>query len=306
MEHPTTALDVGEDKRLALGLGWFGVGLGAVALAVPRMLARLIGVADRRGSRAAVMAVGARELATGIGIVRRPHQPAWLWSRVAGDVMDLSLLGLAARSRRRAGARLAAAIVAVLGVTGLDVVAARRRSRAAAGARRRIARTITINRRPDEVYAFARDPEHLPRVIRNLDEVRDLGDGHARWAVRGPHGEVEWDVRLIEDVPGRRLRWQSLGGATGEHAVILTFTPAPAGRGTEVRVEVEHVLSAGRTAPAVAALLGAAAGPQLAGDLRRLKQVLEAGEIVHSDASLYPGPHPARPPGRLSEKGMRP
>jgi hypothetical protein len=30
-------------------------------------------------------------------------------------------------------------------------------------------------------------------------------------------------------------------------------------------------------------------------DLRRLKQVAELGEVVHSDASIHRGPHPARP-----------
>jgi len=35
--------------------------------------------------------------------------------------------------------------------------------------------------------------------------------------------------------------------------------------------------------------------PQIKGDLRRLKQVLETGEVVRSDASIHRGPHPAQP-----------
>jgi hypothetical protein len=34
----------------------------------------------------------------------------------------------------------------------------------------------------------------------------------------------------------------------------------------------------------------------IAGDLRRLKQLLETGSIVQSDASIHRAPHPARPP----------
>jgi hypothetical protein len=34
---------------------------------------------------------------------------------------------------------------------------------------------------------------------------------------------------------------------------------------------------------------------QVDGDLRRFKQVLEVGEVVHSDASIHRGLHPARP-----------
>jgi hypothetical protein len=35
---------------------------------------------------------------------------------------------------------------------------------------------------------------------------------------------------------------------------------------------------------------------QVDGDLRRFKQIMETGEVVHSDASIHTTPHPARPP----------
>jgi hypothetical protein len=36
-------------------------------------------------------------------------------------------------------------------------------------------------------------------------------------------------------------------------------------------------------------------------DLRRFKQVMETGEIVHSDASIHSGLHPAQPPENLQD-----
>jgi hypothetical protein len=36
-------------------------------------------------------------------------------------------------------------------------------------------------------------------------------------------------------------------------------------------------------------------------DLRRFKQVMETGEVVHSDSSIHSGPHPARPPETLRD-----
>jgi uncharacterized membrane protein len=71
----------------------------------------------------------------------------------------------------------------------------------------------------------------------------------------------------------------------------VTFRPVLGGSATEVCVEMQ--LGAGAGA-AIAALF---AGPQIEGDLRRLKQVLETGEVVRSDASIHRGPHPARPSG---------
>jgi uncharacterized membrane protein len=45
----------------------------------------------------------------------------------------------------------------------------------------------------------------------------------------------------------------------------------------------------------VAKLFGDEPGIQVGSDLRRLKQVLELGEVVHSDATVRGTPHPARP-----------
>jgi hypothetical protein len=51
----------------------------------------------------------------------------------------------------------------------------------------------------------------------------------------------------------------------------------------------------------VAKLFGEEPEQQVKGDLRRFKQVMETGEIVHSDASIHRGTHPARPPEDLDE-----
>jgi len=48
----------------------------------------------------------------------------WLWSRVAGDAIDLSLLASAMKSSRAQPDRVWAATAAVLGVTALDAWAA--------------------------------------------------------------------------------------------------------------------------------------------------------------------------------------
>jgi uncharacterized membrane protein len=75
----------------------------------------------------------------------------------------------------------------------------------------------------------------------------------------------------------------------------VRFDRAPGDRGTEVRVEVEYDPPAGPIGAAVARLFGEAPEEQIKGDLRRLKQVLEIGEVVHSDSSIHTGPHPAKP-----------
>jgi uncharacterized membrane protein len=77
--------------------------------------------------------------------------------------------------------------------------------------------------------------------------------------------------------------------------VIVRFTPARMGRATEVRIELLDVPASGLLATALAKLTGAPTPGDLDRALRQFKQIAELGEVVHSDASIHDGPHPARP-----------
>lgn len=285
--------------RLARGLGWFSLGLGLAEVAAPGQVARLIGVRDERFGHGAIRAVGVRELSTGVGILASRRRRRWLWLRLGGDVIDLALLAAALRSRPRERDRLLTATAAVLGVTAIDVLAARRQRRAAERRRtQELTRTITINRRPEEIYDFWRDLENLPQFMAHVCSVERLDERRSHWTVEGVAGRsLEWDAEIVEDEPGEIIAWRTLGDADVQHAGWMRLTPAPGGRGTEVRVKLQYTAPGGRLATTIASLFGKAPGQQIQGDLRRLKQVLEVGEVVHSDASIHRGRHPARPAG---------
>jgi uncharacterized membrane protein len=114
--------------QLSLALGWFSIALGVAELAAPRQLARLIGVEPRERATSILRAYGAREIASGIGILSQPDEAKWLWSRVGGDAIDLASLGQAAAREHTDGGRLSFAAAAVMGVTVLDILCARRLS----------------------------------------------------------------------------------------------------------------------------------------------------------------------------------
>ena len=114
---------------VSLALGWFSLALGAAELIAPGQVARLIGVSPNRRTRAMLRAYGARELASGIGILLRPTEPKWLWARVGGDAIDLATLGQAGYRETTDQKRLAIATLAALGVTAVDVLAAQSMSR---------------------------------------------------------------------------------------------------------------------------------------------------------------------------------
>ena len=66
----------------------------------------------------------------------------------------------------------------------------------------------------------------------------------------------------------------------------VRFRPAPGDQGTEIAVEIEYVPLAGELGRMASFMSNEVLEVQLGRDLRRLKQLLEVGEIVQSDARV--------------------
>ena len=79
--------------HLATGLGWFSLALGTAELAAPRAVARLIGIPDDPRLLSVLRAFGAREIASGAGLLSQAGRAGWAWSRVGGDAIDLAKIG---------------------------------------------------------------------------------------------------------------------------------------------------------------------------------------------------------------------
>ena len=110
----------------AAGLSFFALSLLRFALAglVLPVPTALMG-APRR-STGTLPVLGAREIASGVGILASGRPTGWLWSRVLGDAVDLAVLGRSLRGSRRRPQRLRllASIGAVVAVAALDVLTA--------------------------------------------------------------------------------------------------------------------------------------------------------------------------------------
>ncbi|MBO3744034.1 hypothetical protein [Actinoplanes flavus] len=107
------------------------LGLGVAQLAAPDRVRRMSGVDDSATSRAVVPLVGARELVHAAGLLRSRRKSVWAWTRVVGDAMDLTALGMALAHRGgRRRRRLLAVTGAVAGITVLDLLTAVQATRA--------------------------------------------------------------------------------------------------------------------------------------------------------------------------------
>ncbi len=146
---------------------------------------------------------------------------------------------------------------------------------------RHIRKTVTILRPVDELYEVWRDFERLPEFMKHVESVTVSRPGQSHWVVRAPAGRmVEWDAEVTEDQPNERIGWRSLPGAEVENGGEVVFTPAPAGRGTEVRVSLYYKPPGGTIGAALAKFFGEEPSVQLDEDLYRFKQLMEAGPIV--------------------------
>lgn len=255
-------------ERAAVGLGWVTVGVGVAQLVIPEQVARFVGIRPTASAIASMRYRGVREIGSGLALLTRTG-------------------------------RLGAA--AALGVTAADLTRTWQLSRdeetgtSSSSDAIRAAAAITIGRPIEEVYTFWRTFDNFPLFMRNLESVRLTGDRLSHWTVRGPAGyAAEWDAEIVTDQANHMISWRSLPGSRVENRGAVRFEEAPAGRGTEVHVELGYSPPAGRIGHAAAWVFGQSPRQQMREGLRRVKQMLEVGEIPLSD-----GPdlsRPAQPP----------
>ena len=144
-----------------------------------------------------------------------------------------------------------------------------------------VEKTVTINAPADRLYTFWRNFENLPRFMENLEEVEVIDDKRSRWVATGPAGfDVQWEAEIINEVPNELIGWRSVEGSTVDNAGSVHFTPATGGRGTEVKVVLRYDPPGGKLGAAVSRVLGEDPDWQVQEDLRRLKMLIESGEIA--------------------------
>ncbi|MFN7140602.1 MAG: SRPBCC family protein [Limisphaerales bacterium] len=266
-------------QQLAIGLGIFSIGLGIAQLLAPRRMCETVGM---KKNNTLMRAMGAREIASGVGILSQKKTTPWVWSRVAGDAMDLALLGVSMAAPKTNRKRLIAASAAVAGVAALDVYCSKCLSKNGETTNIKVKKCITIDRSPEDLYEFWHHFDRLAAIMGHLESIEKISDNRWHWVAKGPFGrKVEWDAELTHDVPNRLIAWRSLPGADVDNWGAVRFEPTS--RGTIVHVEMEYCPPAGLLGVAVAKLTHEAPDQQMSVDLRQFKQLMETGEIARTE-----------------------
>ena len=206
-----------------------------------------------------------------------------------GALLALGLRRGHFRSPVGIGLILLAAHQVYRGVTGRDRVYRALRINTASWGRRggvpgagsiKVAKSVTINKAPDELYRFWRNFENLPRIMDHVESVQTTGDRRSHWVAKAPGGmTVAWDAEITDERENEMIAWRSLPNADVDNAGTVRFQPAPGGRGTEVHVSLEYNPPGGILGAGVAKIWGEEPAQQVEDDLRRFKQLMETGEI---------------------------
>jgi uncharacterized membrane protein len=302
--QPRTAGSAGgvpQSQRLAEGLGYFSLGLGAAQVAAPRLVAWLTGVRPSRAHKSVMRAMGIRELAVGTGLMSASTTSPWLWARAAGDVLDLAMLAPGLASSQVGRRRRVLAIAAVAGFTACDVVAGRQIAAAEgksgdSSTRTHLRAFTTIRCEPEEAYRYWRNFENFPNFMDHVESVQVTGETLSHWRVKGPAGSrLEWDAEIIRDDPSSLISWQALPGAAISNQGGVRFREAPGGQGTEVSLDIVYSQPAGMAGGLAARLLGEHPQQQVSEDLRRFKLLIEASSLTSSDGTPAGAPAGQQP-----------
>jgi len=147
-----------------------------------------------------------------------------------------------------------------------------------------VRRSVTIDKPAEELFAFWRKFDNLPKFMYHLERVDVLDSKHSHWVAKAPLGKsVEWNASIINEKPGELIAWQTDPGSEVDSAGAVNFKTAPGGRGTEVHVSLSYMPPAGKVGSLVAKLFGEEPSQQIEGDLRRFKELMETGEVATVD-----------------------
>jgi uncharacterized membrane protein len=140
---------------------------------------------------------------------------------------------------------------------------------------------VTVDKPADQVYRFWRNLENLPKFMEHLESVTEIDNKHSHWVAKAPAGmSVQWKAEIINEIENQLIGWRSLPGSDVPNAGSVHFSPAPGGRGTQVKIELQYDPPGGNLGAFFARMVGQDPEKQIAQDLARFKQLLETGEII--------------------------
>lgn len=144
-----------------------------------------------------------------------------------------------------------------------------------------VGRSVTINRPRSELFAYWIDFTNLPSFMHAIESIAMTGDRRSVWTVKAPAGQhVTLETELVGVVENQSIGWRSVEGSQIQTEGVVTFTDAPADRGTVVSAEIAYEPPGGDIGRLVAKIFQTEPNIQARHELKRFKMLMETGEIA--------------------------
>lgn len=140
--------------------------------------------------------------------------------------------------------------------------------------------TVIVNRPVDTVYSFWRRLENLPLFMKHLKSVKQKEDGKSDWEayLPGEIGSIHWEARIVREIPGEVIAWNSTDNSTIENAGKVTFNDLGE-LGTAVHVVISYQAPLGIAGQKVLALFTPAFEKMIRNDIVNFKEYVETGKL---------------------------
>jgi uncharacterized membrane protein len=162
-------------------------------------------------------------------------------------------------------------------------------------------RTSALILKPaSDLYELWRDVEKAALWQEQIAEVRAIGPKTSHWVMLtgdDPDELIEWDSEVLNDEPGKRIAWRSVGGDSYNAGEVI-FEAAPGGRGTIVTVLQEFRMN--KLSSAWETLTGRNPKQAVIENLRHFKALAETGEIPRTQGQ----PHGPRGTSGKAKKSL--
>jgi uncharacterized membrane protein len=133
-----------------------------------------------------------------------------------------------------------------------------------------IMETIEINVPVRTAYNQWTQFEDFPQFMASVREIRQLDDKHLHWKANVAGEEKEWDVEITEQIPDKRIAWQSTTGVP--NGGVATFHKIS---DDVCRVAIQMDYQPEGAAEKIGDAFGAVR-MELRGNLQKFKEMLES------------------------------
>ncbi|HUR36737.1 MAG TPA: SRPBCC family protein [Terriglobales bacterium] len=142
-----------------------------------------------------------------------------------------------------------------------------------------IQKTVSIQRPKQELLDYWSNPENLKNFMVDVESVTAIGPNRQHWVMKFPVGpRLEWDSEVL--VSGDQISWQTEKGAPFDNMGTIGFQEGTHPGETHVRMETYYRIPGGILTRGLAMLAGRDPEQMVRENLRRFKQLMEAGEIA--------------------------